>query len=75
VCCGTLDTSGQYFNVGCQTTCDPTQSEYTFCDPSATPDVCASIPANGGPAFTCQASAILTGYYVCNNGTTPNPSP
>jgi hypothetical protein len=37
--------------------------------------VCASIPSNGGPAFTCQASAILNGYYICNNGTTPNPSP
>jgi hypothetical protein len=37
--------------------------------------VCASIPTSGDPTFTCQASAVLTGYYVCNNGDTPNPSP
>ncbi len=75
VCCGTLDSNGQYFDMGCQETCDPSQSEYTFCSPAAATDVCASIPTNGDPTFTCQASAVLTGYYVCNNGDTPNPSP
>ena len=69
VCCGTLDTNNDvYVSVQCQSSCDPNQSEYVFCDPNATVDVCSSIPANGGPAYTCMASDVLPGYYRCTNG-------
>jgi len=69
-CCGTLDTgSDTYVSIQCQATCDPTQSQYVFCDPNAATDVCSTIPTNGGPAYTCLPSGVLEGYYRCSNGT------
>jgi hypothetical protein len=69
LCCGTLDpTSDTYTSVQCQATCDPTQNQYIFCDPNAATDVCATIPTNGGPPYTCTESSLLTGFYRCSNG-------
>jgi hypothetical protein len=69
VCCGTIDPqSDTYEMVQCAASCDPENDEHTFCDPNAAVDVCASIPSDNGPPYTCTASTILPGYYVCSNG-------
>jgi hypothetical protein len=68
LCCGTLDQSSDtYTSVQCQATCDPTQDQYIFCDPSVTPSVCATIPTGGGTPYTCTQSGVLVGFYRCSN--------
>jgi hypothetical protein len=70
LCCGSLDTSSNtYVTVQCQTTCDPAQNQYIFCDPNLAPSVCDSVPTNGGPPYTCTESTSLPGFYRCSNGT------
>ncbi len=69
-CCGLLDVNNDvYTAIQCQATCDPAQNQIVFCDPTAVPDVCASIPDNNGPPYTCGESTLLPGFYRCTNGT------
>ncbi len=69
ICCGTVDpNTDTYTSVACLDTCDPTGDQRVFCTPGASPDVCATLASSGGPPYTCVASTILPGYYVCSNG-------
>jgi hypothetical protein len=70
VCCGIFDTNTDVYAVlQCAASCDPTQGQYVFCDPTAKVDVCSAIPHGGGPAYACTASTLLPGYFRCSNGT------
>jgi hypothetical protein len=60
VCCGDLGGNGSYAKVSCKATCTGyvyTYQQIHFCDPNA--PTCDSNQ-------TCQPSAVLDGYYVCN---------
>ena len=61
ICCGTKNGAQSYADVACEPTCDSTNnSKITFCDPSASPDICAAL------SLACGKSSILVGFYVCN---------
>jgi hypothetical protein len=62
VCCGTTDQAGNYGSVQCASSCNAS-GEYIFCDPNATPDICATL----GNGSTCMPSQILPGYSVCES--------
>jgi hypothetical protein len=63
VCCGVFD-GQRYTKVACTTAaaCDGTgpngETLYRICDPFLNPSDCPQ-------GTTCQASAVLTGYYLC----------
>ena len=63
VCCGTFDSvAGRYHEVACRSSCSGQGPNGTtlrrFCDPFLQPSDCPQNQA-------CQASQVLTGYYVC----------
>ena len=63
MCCGTFDSaSSRYREVTCRSSCSgqgPNGTVYRrFCDPFLQPSDCPQGQA-------CQASQVLTGYYVC----------
>jgi hypothetical protein len=64
VCCGTKSSQYNYRVVACEKTCDsPYGFKIVFCNPSAVPDICASV----GGGYTCQPSTLLPGYNICSN--------
>jgi hypothetical protein len=64
-CCGTKGVVGNtYTRLECQPSCTAGAdggpgSDVVFCNPEATPDVCAPL------GLMCRPSAILLGYFVC----------
>jgi hypothetical protein len=58
ICCGT-EKNDQYTHLECAATCD-TAEDHHFCDPTVTPDQCASQ----GQMCT-DMSQILPGFFVC----------
>jgi hypothetical protein len=62
LCCGTkMSSYGEYAYVRCEATCPSTaaNTRVIFCDPSASPSICAAV------GKSCLASGLLPGYYVC----------
>jgi hypothetical protein len=64
-CCGMKSAIGiGYVRLQCQASCPQTAdggpgSYVVFCNPEATPDVCAPL------GLMCRPSTILLGYFVC----------